>query len=358
MAKEIKKIVVKIGSSVIAPGGRLNSGLVSQLVKDILTAEKKGYKIVLVSSGAIACGLNRLGFKKRPQDMHTLMAISSFGQIILMDVFNEKFKKYKRKCAQLLLIWDDFDDRKRFMNVKKTIDNLLSMNIIPVINENDVVSHEEIGFGDNDRLSALVTDLIGAEKLIILSDIEGLLNQDKVVKKVERIDSCIVSLAKSEDKTHTKGGMITKLQAAQIATSSGATTVIACGSTKDVISSSVAGDEIGTLFIPSQKPGKARKRWIAFSKKAKGKIFIDKGAQDALLCRGKSLLAVGIINKEGLFKIGDKVSIVDQDGVLIGYGLTNYDSEQLQDAKQKRFAKEVIHRDNFVKISQDEWCDL
>lgn len=358
MAKNIKKVVVKIGSSVIAPKGRIDSSLISQLVKDVLTVEKKGYKVILVSSGAIACGLNRLGFKKRPQDMHTLMAISSFGQIILMDVFNEKFKKYKRKCAQILLTWDDFDDRKRFMNVKKTIDSLLAMNIIPVINENDVVSHEEIGFGDNDRLSALVTDLTGAEKLIMLSDVEGLLDGDKVVKRVERIDSSIASLAKSEDKIHTKGGMTTKLQAAQIATSSGATTAIACGDRKDVISRIIAGDEIGTLFIPSQKPGKARKRWIAFSKKAKGKIFIDKGAQDALLYRGKSLLAVGIINKEGTFKIGDKVSIVDEGGSLVGYGLANYDSEQLQDAKQKKFTKEVIHRDNFVKISQDEWCDL
>ncbi len=355
----MKKIVVKIGSSVIAPGGRLDSSLIFSLIRDILAVEKKGYKVVLVSSGAIACGLNSLGHKRKPQDMSSLMAISSLGQIILMDIFNEKFKKYKRKCAQLLLTWDDFDDRKRFVNINHTIDKLLNMNIVPVINENDAVSHEEIRFGDNDRLSALVANLVGACELIMLSDIEGLLEGKILVKEVSKIDSAILGLAKTEDKTHTSGGMLTKLQAAGIAISSGIRTTIAYGRTKAVISRIIKDEKIGTRFIPSQAKEKARKRWIAFSKKAKGKIFIDKGAADAILCKGRSLLSVGIIKCEGSFKNGDAVYIVDEAGLLIGYGIVNYDSSSLKDAKLKKFEKEIVHRDNFVKVFHKDWiCDI
>jgi len=349
----MKKVVVKIGSSVIAPGGRLDSGLVSRLLKDVLAVEKKGYKVILVSSGAIACGLNCLGLKRKPQDLTSLMAISSMGQIILMDVFNEKFKKYKRQCAQLLLTWDDFDDRKRFVNIRKTIDKLLEMKIIPVINENDAVSHEEIRFGDNDRLCALVADLISASELIMLSDVEGLLKDETLIKEVSKIDSEILGLAKKEDKTHTSGGMLTKLQAAGIAMSSGIRTTIAYGRQKEVISRILKEEKIGTCFIPSVAKEKARKRWIAFSKKAKGKIFIDKGAADAILFKGKSLLAVGIIKSEGTFKNGDAVYVVDSHGHLVGCGIVNYDSQSLKGVKSKKFEKEVIHRDNFVKVTQE-----
>ena len=355
----MKKVVVKIGSSVIAPGGKLDSGLISRLIKDILAVEKKGYKAILVSSGAIACGLNSLGHRRKPQDMSSLMAISSFGQIILMDVFNEKFKKYKRMCAQLLLTWDDFDDRKRFVNINHTIDKLLSMGIIPVINENDAVSHDEIRFGDNDRLSALVANLIGATELIMLSDVEGLLEGKVVVKEVSKIDSAVYGLAKKEDKTHTSGGMLTKLQAAGIAISSGIRTTIAYGRQTKIISRILADENIGTRFIPSQVKEKARKRWIAFSKKAKGKIFIDDGARDAILCGGKSLLAVGITKSEGKFKNGDAVYVVDIQGRLVGYGIVNYDSLNLKSAKSKKFDKEVIHHDNFVKVFHKDWaCDI
>ena len=170
----MKKIVVKIGSSVIAPGGRLDAALISHLAKDILDCEEQGYKIILVSSGAISSGMNALGIKRRPQNSHALMALSSFGQILLMDLINARFKKYGRRCSQILLTWDDFDNRKRYNNIRKTIEALFSMGIVPVVNENDAVSGEEISFGDNDRLSALVAGLVGAERLIILSDVEGL----------------------------------------------------------------------------------------------------------------------------------------------------------------------------------------
>lgn len=347
----MKKIVVKIGSSVIAAQGKLDSGLISRLVKDILLVERKGYKVVLVSSGAIACGLNQLKLKKKPKSMHTLMAISSLGQIILMDVFNAKFKKHKRTCAQVLLTWDDFDNRQRFMNIRKTIEELLILGAIPIINENDVVSHEEIGIGDNDRLSAFVADLIGAEQLIILSDIEGLLDGERLVKEVTQINDKIKALVKKQDKTHTKGGMDTKLEAATKANLSGIRTIIANGRKKEVISRIIKGDDIGTLFLPSQKIEKSRKRWID-SKQIKGKVTIDDGAKEALLNKGKSLLGVGITEVTSGFNKGDAVIVVDSQENVVGCGLVNYSSDDFKNTKTKRFEKEVIHRDNFVKAVQ------
>ena len=352
--KEMKKVVVKIGSSVIAPGGKLDSSLILRLVKDILTAEKKGYKIVLVSSGAIACGLEELGHKKKPQDTHALMAVSSLGQILLMDAYNDKFKKYKRRCAQLLLTWDDFDNRKRFINIRKTIDKLLAMDVVPIINENDAVAHEEIGVGDNDRLSAFVADLIGAEQLIILSDVEGLLDGQNLVKEVSQINSEIRSLVKRQVKTHTSGGMDTKLQAATKACLSGIKTIIAYGREKEAISRIIAGEEIGTSFLPSSEIEKSRKRWID-TKQVKGVIAIDNGAKEALLNKGKSLLLVGITEITTGFNKGDAVTVTGSNGCIIGCGMVNYSSEELERAGNKRLEKAVIHRDNFVKVRSD-WC--
>ncbi len=345
----MKKAVVKIGSSVLAPEGKLDTALVDRIVKDVLRAEKKGFKVILVSSGAIACGLNALGLRRRPADIHSLMALSSFGQIILMDVFNAQFKKYRRRCAQILLVWDDFDNRKRFINIRKTIDKLLTLNIIPVINENDAVSCEEIRFGDNDRLSALVADLIEADQLIMLSDVKGVLKGREFLREVEKIDSAILALAGKEDKIYTSGGMTAKLQAAKIATASGVKTAIASGREREVISRILSQEDLGTRFLAAANKGKARKRWIAFSKKTKGIICIDAGAKEALFNQGKSLLGVGIVRTEGAFKGGDAVLVTDEQGNVLGRGLTRYACEELKELKRKKLAKEVIHRDNFVK---------
>ncbi|MBN2482900.1 MAG: glutamate 5-kinase [Candidatus Omnitrophica bacterium] len=350
MRTKIKRIVVKIGSSVIAPAGRLDSALVASLVKDIVNVEKKGYQVIVVSSGAIACGLNKMGYKKRPSDTHSLMALSSIGQILLMDVFNEKCKKHKRACAQILLTWEDFDERERFINIGKTVDTLLAMKVIPVINENDAISYKEIRFGDNDHLSALVANLVEAEQLIILSDVEGLMDGDVVVREVSRLDEKIKTLVKQDKKVHTVGGMVTKLKAAGIAISLGVRTVIACGRRKNVLSAIVAGKEIGTVFLPlSQEKAKARKRWFAYNKKVKGKLCIDEGAADALLNKGKSLLVVGICKVEGAFVKGDTVHVVDTQGCLLGHGLVNYAAQDLQERRERKFEHEVIHRDNFLK---------
>lgn len=346
----MKKVVVKIGSSLIAPAGKLDSKLINNLVRDVIKAEGLGCKIIIVSSGAIALGANKLGFKKRPQDVHSLMALASIGQIALMDIYTRTFLKYKKTCAQILLSWDDFDKRARFLNARQTIDKLLAMNVVPIINENDAVTDDEIKFGDNDRLSALAADLVNADSLIILSDVKGLMNEHgEVIKVVSKVDDKIYSLVKSKKGEFTAGGMTTKLDAAKIVTSSGINMVIASGREKSIISQVVADSHSGTTFIACQNVNKAKKRWIAFSKKSQGKIYVDDGAKEAILNRGKSLLCVGIMKTEGNFKQKDRVQIIDKEDNVLGCGLVNYSSEELVDWRNKKFSKEIIHRDNFVK---------
>jgi glutamate 5-kinase len=307
------------------------------------------FKIILVSSGAIACGANKLGFSRKPNDTAALMALASLGQIILMDAYTAQFKKHKKSCAQILLTWDDFNDRRRFLNAKNTINKLLSLGITPIINENDAISFDEIKFGDNDRLSALVGDLVRAQTLIILSDVPGLMDREKIINTVTKIDEKISSLVRAKGKALTSGGMATKLEAGKIATCSGIKMIIASGHEQRVISRIVKGENLGTTFLPSEAIAKARKRWIAFSKKIKGKIYIDFGAKEAILNAGRSLLCVGIIKTEQDFKRGDSVEILDEAGNILGCGLVNYSSEELANCRTKKFEKEVVHRDNFVK---------
>jgi glutamate 5-kinase len=343
------RIVVKIGSSVIAPEGKINQKVIRNFARDCAKLDKEGIKTILVSSGAIACGLNQLGYKKRPQDVYSLMALASLGQVILMNVYGQAFRSYGKTCGQVLLTWDDFNLRQRYLNARHTIERLLGLGVIPIINENDAVSYQEIKFGDNDRLSALVSDLVGAKLLIILSDVEGLTQEKKVIEVVEKIDAHIMSLAKKEDSAFTTGGMVTKLEAAKIATRAGIKVVIANGNLRGVISKVVKGQNLGTTFLPRKEVEKAKKRWIAFSKKIKGRIYIDEGAKEAILYRGKSLLSCGVLKVEGDFSRSDAVEVLDSQGKIIGCGLVEYNSFELTEVKRKRYEREIIHRDNFVK---------
>lgn len=346
----MKKIVIKIGSSIIAPAGKISYKLIADFIDDIVVTESLGYKAIIVSSGAIACAAAKLSLNKRPADIHSLMALASTGQISLMDAYSAAFSKHKRHCAQILLSWDDFDSRKRFLNVRHTIDKLLAMDIVPVINENDAVTDEEIKFGDNDRLSALVADLTAADILVILSDVKGLMDKaGNVIDTVLKVDPKIYSLISTKKGSFTCGGMSTKLDAAKIVNASGIKMVIADGAQNSIVSRIAKGEAIGTTFLASQEVNRARKRWIAFSKKSKGKIYVDNGAKEAILNRGKSLLGVGIIKAEGEFKKHDSVCVVDEEGGMIGCGLSNYSSEELKAHRSKKFEKEIIHRDNFVK---------
>jgi len=345
-----KRIVVKVGSSFIAPQGQIDRCRVRNLIDDIVALTEKGKKVVLVSSGAIACGLAFSGYKRRPQNLTSLMALASLGQVALMDVYNRKLKKYGKVCGQVLLTWDDFNQRSRYVNGRETIEKLFQLKAVPIINENDAISSEEIKFGDNDKLGALVSDMIGADLLLILTNVKGLMDMESktLIETVDNIDEA-AGHVRANNGEFTVGGMSTKLEAARIAVSAGITTVIADGREKNILTRIVSGEKTGTRFNPGKKKSPARKRWIAFGKKSRGSIIVDEGAGQALLNRGKSLLACGIVRTEGEFLSHDSVEVRDQSGNLIGRGLVEYPSAALQDTKIKCFEKEVIHRNNFVK---------
>jgi len=348
--KNYKRIVVKIGSSLFcSKAGKLDTAMLSNIAGQVSSLLKEGKEIVLVSSGAIALGMSVLKLTDRPKELSFLQAAAAVGQNELMDVYRDFFKERGINCAQLLLTWEDFSDRKRYLNAKNTLNTLLKLNSVPIINENDTVSTDEIKFGDNDRLSALVSILVGADLLIILSDVEGLWDENKkIIRVVDKITGTVKSLASASKKKTSVGGMVTKLEAAAIVVNSGIPCVIASGHKKDVIK--LLAEDIGsngTLFLSGDKMLGAKKRWIAFGTKSKGKIMVDDGAKRALLNKN-SLLSVGIVSCSGNFSSGDVVSICNNDDVEFARGKTGLTVRELEKIKGTRFAKEIIHRDNIV----------
>lgn len=347
-----KKIVIKIGSSLLCrKAGAIDSGLVDNIARQIAQLRQEGKEVILVSSGAIALGMSVLGLAARPRELSYLQAAAAVGQSELMNFYREAFSKKGFTCAQLLLTWDDFSGRKRYLNAKNTLLALLKLGCIPVINENDTVSTEEIKFGDNDRLSALVAALVNADLLVMLSDVEGLLDRDKkLVKVVGEINHEIKSLACPTDKKTCVGGMITKIEAAKIVMHSGIPCVIADGGRENIIVSTVENPSgYGTFFVPKKGFLEARKRWIAFGQRPKGRIIVDDGARQALF-NNKSLLSVGVVRVEGNFDAGNAVSVVDLAGNEIARGKSGLSSPELGKVKGIRSAKEVIHRDDMVII--------
>jgi glutamate 5-kinase len=350
--KDYKRIVIKIGSSLFCEGNEIKMlrlfDIVS-IISDLVKEESK--EITIVSSGAIALGMNLMKMKARPKDISTLQALAAVGQSLLMENYSSALKKHGMDCAQVLLTWDDFDSRKRYLNAKNTLLKLLKLGVVPVVNENDTISSDEIRFGDNDRLSALVATLINADLLIILSDVEGLLDTSgNVVRVVAEINAQVRSLAVPTQKKSSVGGMVTKIDAAKIATDSGIPCVIAKGAKGRILFDIARNPEAGgawTLFASGKGCLAARERWIAFGTKPKGKIIVDEGAKKALLDR-KSLLSVGVMGIEGVFDSGDIVSIIDQHKLEIARGKVGLSSRQLDKAKGSRLDKEVIHRDNMV----------
>jgi glutamate 5-kinase len=349
-AKSYKRIVIKIGSSLFRTGNDLDFSFVQDITRQIVRLRQEGREILLVSSGAIALGMSLLKLACRPKDLSQLQAVAAIGQSELMDTYRGLFEKNSGpSCAQVLLTWEDFDSRKRYLNAKNTLLTLLKLGSVPIINENDTVSTEEIKFGDNDRLSALVATAVSADLLVMLSDIDGLLGEDRktVVRIVDEITPRIKKLACPTEKATSVGGMITKLEAARIAIDSGIPCVIANGRRQDIVNLAVNNpQECGTLFI-SKKNLDARERWIAFSTKPKGKIIVDAGAKNALLNR-KSLLAVGVVTAEGGFDQGDIVSIAEAQSSEFARGRSNLSRRQLDKVKGRRFDKEVIHSNNIV----------
>jgi len=365
------RVVVKIGTNLLADKERgINFGRIEELAKDIAYIHSLGKDIAIVSSGAIGAGVSALKLQERPKTIPEKQATAAIGQPLLMEAYENAFRQQNCIIAQILLTKDDFINRSRFVNAKNTFSALFEKNVIPIINENDTVAVEEIKLGDNDNLSALVANLIEADLLIILSDIDGLYSDDpsrnpnaELIPIVEKITPQIEKIAKSSKTELSTGGMITKIQAAKRCVSAGIAMIIANGKNPKILEEIFSGNFKGTLFLPSATKLNVRKKWIGFVAYSKGYVVIDDGAKNALLKKKKSLLPSGVIEVHGDFKSHDTISVRDKEGKEIAKGITNFSTSELNKIKGKKTAEiekilnkqtggEVIHRDNLVIIGE------
>jgi glutamate 5-kinase len=322
-----------------------------QLVAQVAEQRKAGREIVLVSSGAVGAGMGALGYDKRPGDLSELQACAAVGQSRLMATYEKLFSAYDLIVAQVLLTHDDLEHHERHLNARNTLVTLLTRGVIPIINENDAVSITELKFGDNDRLSALVGSLLPADLLIILTTVDGVIENfgkanPKTIPLIERIDAALEKIAGGTDSATAVGGMKSKIEAAKIVVRSGIPLVVASGKKKHTLARIVAGEEEGTLFVPQPTKLQGRKRWIAFFHNPKGALFVDGGARTALREGGKSLLPPGVARCEGEFEAGDVVRICDLDGTEFARGIAGYRSVEIKARKLQRV--EIVHRDNLV----------
>ncbi|MGB7443496.1 MAG: glutamate 5-kinase [Coleofasciculaceae cyanobacterium] len=367
------KIVIKVGtSSLTQPAtGQLALSTIAKLVETLTLLRSSGYRIVLVSSGAVGVGCGRLGLKSRPQNIALKQAVAAVGQGRLMRIYDDLFTSLQQPIAQVLLSRRDFMQRSCYVNASATFRELLQLGVIPIVNENDTVAVEELKFGDNDTLSALVASLIEADWLFLLTDVDRLYSADPrrvpdaqpipLVNSIEQLAELEVETGGSGSQWGT-GGMVTKIAAARIATSAGVRTVITEGRCPETIEQILQGEPLGTQFEPQPRTDNARKRWIAHSLVTAGKLYLDRGAVRAICQGGKSLLAAGIITVEGNFPPSEAVQLCDGDGVEIARGLVNYSSSELkliQGRKSEEIpsilgyagAETVVHRDNLVLSS-------
>lgn len=346
--------MVKVGTGLLADARkRLDPTQMEQVVSQVAAVRQTGREVVLVSSGAVGAGMGLLGFEKRPNELSELQACAAVGQSRLMGLYGELFGRYGLTVGQVLLTHDDLEDHDRHLNARNTLLTLLARGVVPIINENDAVSFTELKFGDNDRLSALVASLIGADLLVILTTVDGLIENfgqpnARTVATVERIDATVEKWAGNTTSPTSVGGMATKVQAARIVTRAGIPMVIACGRKKGVLARVLAGEPEGTLFVPNPKKLRSRKRWIAFFHHPKGTLVVDEGAKKALRDANKSLLAPGIARCEGQFQAGDIVRICDLDGTEFARGIVRFSAEQIQARQVSR--TEVVHRDDLVVL--------
>ncbi len=367
--KSARRIVVKVGSSLVTNEGRgLDADAVGTWCRQLAMLAAQGREVVMVSSGAIAEGMKRLGWALRPKPLHELQAAAAVGQMGLAHLYESKLREHGVGSAQVLLTHADLADRERYLNARSTLLTLLSLKVIPVVNENDTVVNDEIKFGDNDTLGALVANLIEADALIILTDQHGLYSEDprknpqaRLIATADAGDPVLERMASGAGSSIGRGGMITKILAAKRAASSGASTVIAWGREPDVLLRLCAGDAIGTaLLAPTQKMA-ARKQWMVDHLKLRGAVVIDAGAVLKLRDGGKSLLPIGMVEVQGEFHRGDVIAVLDPSGTAVARGLANYASSEARLIAKKpstEFEKilgfssepEMIHRDNMVII--------
>jgi len=364
---KVRRVVLKVGSRVLTGKGRtLSQPVFDRLAREISAAKKRGYEVILVSSGAIAAGMGRLGLLEKPKTMPEKQASAAIGQSALMWSYEKAFSFYDQKVAQILLTRDDLSNRNRYLNARNTLLTLLDFGVIPIINENDTVVVQEIKFGDNDNLSALVTNLVNADLLVILSDIEGLYDKDPRVHKGARLIRFVGQVTEEMEQTATGtlspfsiGGMVTKLQAARKAALFGVPTVLASGMMEGLLEKILRGEEVGTLFTSQVNKLTSRKHWIAFTLEPQGRIIVDEGAKKAILQKGKSLLPSGVLSAEGKFSLGDPVALSDLNGREFAKGLTNYDSSEINKIRGLKtsevesrlgykYSDEIVHRDDLV----------
>jgi len=366
--EHVKRVVVKVGTSTITHAtGELNLHQLEQLVRDLADLRNRGLEVLLVSSGAVGAGAGKLG-RSRPHTIPEKQAMAAIGQGVLLHMYEKFFAEYGKIVGQVLLTREDLADRRRHHNARNTLFAMLEYGAIPIINENDTVAVDEIRFGDNDTLAALVATLVDADLLVLLSDIDGLYTMNPrtnkeacLIGEITEINEEILGLAGEAGSGFGTGGMQTKLQAARIAMNSGVSMVIANGATKNILGDILAGEICGTFFGACKDPRRRRKCWLAWSTVPKGKLQVDEGAARALVGQGKSLLPIGITQVSGNFDVGAVVSVTGQDGVELARGIVNYPSKELRKITGKKTGEiaailgykdydEVIHRDNLSLV--------
>lgn len=367
LLKQVKRVVVKIGTAALSnEAGGLDEKRVERLAAQVHALRERGLQVAVVSSGAIGAGMNALGLKSRPTRLPELQACAAVGQGRLTGVYDRCFRRWGYHAAQVLLTRQDIDDRRRYLNASNTIHAILDYGAVPLVNENDTISVEEITFGDNDGLAALVTNLLRADMLILLTVVDGLYENPeapagrrRTLQVVEKVTDKIATLATKDKSRGGKGGMQSKIEAARMATSAGEAVLIANAIEPRILERIFDGEDLGTLFLPAGVKMRSRKRWLRFGSRPSGKIVVDAGAQRALTARGKSLLPSGVTEITGDFGRGDLVAICDEEGREIGRGLVNYSAEEMLKIKGHKTSeirriigeapyKVAVHRDHLV----------
>jgi len=364
-----RRWVVKIGSALLTNDGRgLDGASIDGWVDQIATLRQQGVELVLVSSGAVAEGMSRLGWQRRPHALHALQAAAAVGQMGLVQRYESRFQTHGMHTAQILLTHDDLASRVRYLNARSTLRTLLGLQVVPVVNENDTVVTDEIRFGDNDTLGALVANLVEADLLVILTDQRGMFDRDprhhhdaQLLSEMAASDPTLDAMAGGSGGALGRGGMLTKVRAARLAARSGSATVIVGGREPDVLLRLRAGEALGTLLLPDQAPQAARKQWLAGHLQIRGRLVLDAGAVAVVRGSGRSLLAVGVIAVEGEFERGEMVACLDQSGCEVARGLVNYSAAETRRIRGRPSGEieqllgyvdesELIHRDNLVVL--------
>jgi glutamate 5-kinase len=361
-----RRVVVKLGSNVITAKNSLNLEVIESISKQICTLMDKGIEVILVSSGAMAAGLRKMEMERRPEEIPKRQAISAIGQSGVMNAYEKSFTRCDKKVAQILLTAEDLNNRKRYLNARNTLNTLIDWQVVPIINENDTIMVEEIKLGDNDNLAAMITLLMDADFLFILTDIDGLYDKDprlypeaELIPRVTNFKKEIEEFASEIPGTLGTGGMLSKIQAAEKVTSAGIPMIVARGDKSNILLHLFAGEKYGTYFVPKKEKMASRKCWIAHTLAPKGSIVIDDGAVHAVRQNGKSLLPIGVISVQGDFEEGAAVSFKTSANQIIGVGLVNYRSfdidlikglktYQIEACLGSRHYDEIIHRDNLV----------